>query len=222
MAINQYKDGKGINDHKKGNRTKGQKRNGDGLTAISKAVSEDITTYKEIAEKVRQSRKYKQEDVLIVYQRLNTYIEEQRAIEKPLTVSGMIKASGLSKSTWYEMLQGKDYDYQLYQVLDTYNIDISCIDYEIDGTPVININVNGEEKGMMLLTWSEMLQKAMLTIEEEAELRLYEKSRVGDIFSLKSLHGWRDDGGNSPQTVNNTLVISTEDAREAIRLLEKR
>ena len=79
MAVNQYKrDGNSPNDYKKGNRTKGQPRNGDGLTAISKAVSEDIATYKEIAEKVRQSRKYKQEDVITVYNRLAEYIESQK------------------------------------------------------------------------------------------------------------------------------------------------
>ena len=220
MAINQYKDGKGVNDYKNGNRTKGQPRNGEGLANISKAVSEDIAIYKEIAEKVRQGRKYKQEDVAVIYDRLNAYIENQREEYRPLTVSGMIKASGISKSTWYEMLGG-DYDYQLYQLIDTYDIDTTRTDGEVDTIPATIVEINGHERDVLLITWSEMLQKAMLAIEEQTEERLYEKGRVGDIFSLKAIHGWQEDNG--PQTVHNhqTLIIGESDARKAIEALEK-
>lgn len=218
MAINQYKDGKGVNDHKKGNRTKGQPRNGEGLSNISKAISEDIASYKEIAEKVRRSRKYKQEDVIEVYRRLNEYMDRQAAEERPLTVSGMIKASGISKSTWYEMLGG-DYDYQLYQLIDTYNIDTDNIVDELDTIPVVSITINGQNVDVMLITWAELLQKAMLSIEEQTEERLYSKGRVGDIFSLKAVHGWQEE--QTPHTVNQTLIIGESDARKAIEALEK-
>ena len=218
MAVNQYKkDGNGPNAYKKGNRSDSRRETAH-LTESAKQLSEDIATYKEIAEKVRQSRKYKQEDITVVYDRLLAYIDNQRAEERPLTVSGMIKASGISKSTWYEMLRG-DYDYQLYQVLDTYKIDIHNTIDEVDTIPVVNININGEEKTIMLIVWSEMLQKAMLSIEEQTEERLYEKGRVGDIFALKSVHNWKEE--QSPQTVNQTLVIATEEqARKAIELLK--
>lgn len=218
MAVNQYvRDRNGENDYKKGNRTD-SKRETAHLTETMKQFSEDVATYKEIAEKVRQSRKYKQEDVIKVYERLSTYIENQREEDRPLTVSGMIKASGLSKSTWYEMLKG-DYDYQLYQVLDIHKIDIADTVEELDTIPVVNTNINDKEERIMLIVWSEMLQKAMLSIEEQTEERLYSKGRVGDIFALKSVHNWKEE--QSPQTVNQTLVIATEEqARKAIELLK--
>lgn len=218
MAVNQYKrDGNSPNDYKKGNRTD-SKRETAHLSGAMQQFSNDIATYKEIAEKVRQSRKYKQEDVITVYNRLSEYIERQREIEKPLTVAGMIKASGLSKSTWYEMLNDKSYDYQLYQIIDIYNIDIADT-VEVDTIPVVNIEINGIKRDIMLIAWSDMLQKAMLSIEEQTEERLYEKGRVGDIFALKSVHNWREEA--NPQTIHNNLIIATEEeAKRAIQLLK--
>ena len=217
MAINQYKDGKGVNDYKKGNRTKGQPRNGEGLANISKCISEDIASYKEIAEKVRRNKKYRQEEVLTVYNRLNAYIERQNTEDRPLTVSGMIKASGINKTTWYDMLGG-DHDYMLYQLIDTYNIDMDNT-YDIDGIPAVTININGNDAEILLITWRELLEKAMLSIEEQTEERLYSKGRVGDIFSLKAVHGWQEE--QTPHTVNQTLIIGESDARKAIEALEK-
>ena len=67
---------------------------------------------------------------------------------------------------------------------------------------------------------SEIVEKAYLRLQEQIEERLYEKGRVGDIFALKSKHGWND-SGDTPHTVNQTLVIATEEqARRAIECLE--
>ena len=216
MAINQYKDGKGVNDHKKGNRTK-TGRNPEPAIQINRQIGEDIASYKEIAERVRQNKKYKQEEVLTVYNRLNAYIEKQNQEGRPLTVSGMIKVSGVNKTTWYDMLGG-EHDYMLYQLIDTYNIDMDNT-YDIDGMPATTININGNETEILLICWRELLQKAMLSIEEQTEERLYSKGRVGDIFSLKAVHGWQEE--QTPHTVNNTLIIGESDARKAIEALEK-
>ena len=126
----------------------------------------------------------------------------------------MILASGISRATWYEMLAG-DYDYRLYQYIDTHNID-EMQKLDVDGMEAV-INSDGEV--VLLICYSEILQKAMLMLEEQTEERLYKSGRVGDIFSLKAIHGWREE--QSPQTVNQTLVIATEEqAREAIKLLK--
>lgn len=217
MAINQYKEGKGVNDHKKGNRTD-SKRETKHLVGANKRYGEDVAYYKEIAEKIRQGKKHKQEDVLRVYKQIAEYIRSQADSEKPLTVSGIIRSSGLSKSTFYEYLGGSA-DYQLYQLIDLYNIDTDNVECYIDGIPVATITVDGNNVDVMLIEWSEMLQKAMLLVEEMTEERLYMKGRVGDIFSLKSAFGWQEE--SNPHTVNQTLVISSpEQAREAIRLLK--
>lgn len=215
MAVNQWDKGSknnGPNAHKKGNRTKGQPRNGKQLGDISKAISEDISRYKEIAEKVRRSKKYRQEDLHRIYQGLIAYIDRQKENEKPITVSGMILASGISSATWYEMLGG-DYDYRLYEYIDMHNINTNDADI-MDDIPFVE-----DENGVILLiTYSDLLQKAMLLQQEQTEERLYEKGRVGDIFALKAMHGWQEE--TSPHTVNQTLVLaSPEQAREAIKML---
>lgn len=216
MALNQYDRGSknnGPNAHKKGNRTPGQPRNGAGLAEISRMESARIAKYNEIAEKQRRAKKYKQEDLAGAMDRIQDYITEQTDAEKPLTISGMIRAAGISKGTWYEMLRG-DYDYRLYEYCDMHDIDIDTIDRTT--TAVVT---DGEGNRIALITWSEALQKAVLAVEEQTEERLYSKGRVGDIFSLKALHGWQED--QSPQTVNQTLVIATEEqARKAIDLLK--
>lgn len=216
MALNQYDRGSannGPNAHKKGNRKKGQPRNGKGLAAYSKRESEDIGRYKEAAERRRKKRKYRQEDLIGIIERINAYIQEQKGGDRPFTVSGMIRAAQVSKSSWYEMLAG-EYDYRLIEYCDHHNIDLDSIP---TGATTTITDAEGNE--VVLITYAEALQKAMLAVEEQTEERLYSKGRVGDIFSLKAVHGWREE--QSPQTVNQTLVIATEEqARKAIDLLK--
>lgn len=214
MAINQYaKEGNGPNAHKKGNRTK-TGRNPQNAININKQFGEEVAAYKEVAEKIRRAKKYKQEDLAPIYKRIMDYVADKREQDKPITVSGMILASGISRATWYEMLAG-DYDYRLYQYIDTHNID-EMQKLDVDGMEAV---INSEGEVILLNCYSEILQKAMLMLEEQTEERLYKSGRVGDIFSLKAIHGWREE--QSPQTVNQTLVIATEEqAREAIKLLK--
>lgn len=217
MAINQWDKGSkenGPNAHKKGNRTPGQPRNGARLAEISRRESEEIAKYRAIAEKQRKAKKYKQEDLAGIVRRLNDYIEEQMANDKPLTVAGMIRSAGVSKDTWYRMICG-DYDYHLYQYIDYHNIELDTLP-QTDGIPTMK-DSNGAE--ILLISYSEALQKAMLAVEEQTEERLYSKGRVGDIFSLKAVHGWQED--SQPQQVTNNLVIaSPEQAKRAIDLLK--
>lgn len=219
MAINQYaKEGNGPNAHKKGNRTR-TGRNPAAAVEFSRQRSEDISRYKEAAEKARRAKKYTQEDLIRIYQRISDYIEERASKDaedqRPLTVSGMILASGVSKSTWYEMLAG-DYDYRLYEYMDLHNITLDTATDTINNIPCIT---GADGVVVMLISYSEILQKAMLAIEAQTEERLYSKGRVGDIFSLKAVHGWQEE--TSPHTVNQTLVLaSPEQARGAIKMLK--
>lgn len=214
MAINQYSrtEGNGPNAHKKGNRTD-SRRETDHLKEFSKRQSEDIARYKEQAEKRRKARKYRQEDLGTILARLNDYIHTQTEQEKPLTVAGMIRAAEVGKDTWYRMIGG-EYDYRLIEYCDLHDIDIDTI--PLDGIPTATDDDGNE---IALIAYSEALQKAMLAIEEQTEERLYSKGRVGDIFSLKAVHGWQED--SHPQQVTNNLVIaSPEQAKRAIDLLK--
>ena len=70
-----------------------------------------------------------------------------------------------------------------------------------------------------LIAFGELIEKGELLLEAETERRLYKSGKVTDIFALKSLHNWKEE--QSPQTVNQTLVIaSAEQARKAIELLK--
>ena len=219
MAINQWDRGSkenGPNAHKKGNRTPGQPRNGAGLAEFSRRQSADIEQYREQAEKARRKRRIRMESLAGIMQRLNRYIDEQTEMSEPLTISGLIRAAGVSKSTWYEMLGG-DYDYILYQYCDLHSIDLDSLQGDEFGTVPTITDERGAE--IPLITPSEALQKAVLAVEEQTERRLYEKGRVGEIFALKAVHGWQED--SQPQTVTNNLVIaSPEQAKRAIDLLK--
>lgn len=214
MAVNQYKkDGDGPNAYKKGNRTN-SKRNIAPAVKEQQEVAEHINAIKELTNQLKKQKKYKQADLYRIYNNLKEYAERQRQEDRPLTVSGLILASGVSKATWYEMAKG-DYDYRLTQYMEAYSIDIDNVSY-YDNIPYIE---DIENNIILLIPYSEIIQKALLMQEEQTEERLYKNGRVGDIFALKSQHGWKEDA--TPQTVNQTLVIATEEqARKAIELLK--
>ena len=214
MAVNQYKkDGNGPNAHKKGNRTK-TGRNPAPAIEINKQIGEDIARYKEIAESVRKSRKWKQEDLSGVYEKIKKYIDATDD-EEPLTVSGMMFHSGMNKDCWYSAVNG-EYDYRLYEYIETHNIDINTASIDDEGIPYV---INAENEIVMLICWSDVLQKALLYKEHMDERRLLKKGRVADIFNMKAIHGWQEE--QAPHTVNNTLIIGESDARKAIDALEK-
>lgn len=217
MAINQWDKGSknnGPNAYKKGNRTN-SRREATHLKDAGLAYKEHIDSFKRMAEERRRACKFKQESALEIYNNVKTYISERTEQGRPLTISGLILASGVSTDTYYKMSSG-EYDYRLLEYTDMYNIDVDSITKTIDGIPVY-VDSNGSD--ILLIAFSQIFQKALLLIAEQTEERLYQKGRVGDIFALKAQHGWQEE--QSPQTVNQTLVIATEEqAREAIKMLK--
>lgn len=213
MAINQYaREGNGPNAHKKGNRTR-TGRNPAAAIEINKQIGQDISRYKEIAENARKARKWKQEDLAGIHERLKRHIEESSE-EKPLTIGGMILASGMNKDSWYAAANG-EYDYRLYEYMELHGIDAASASMTDDGIPYISV----DNRVILLICYSEILQKALLMKEAEDERRLLKKGRVADIFNMKALHNWQEE--TSPHTVNQTLVLaSPEQARDAIKMLE--
>lgn len=186
------------------------------ITASSTLFGEEIAKYKEMAEKRRLARPYNQEFAYGLYCKLTDYIKSKRGDSLPLTISGMVLASGVPKSTFNVLREGQ-YDYALYMYCDYHNVDLDGGDFEeIDGMPLY---VDEDGKKILLVPISEIIRRALLMQEEETETRLYEKGRVGDIFSLKAKHGWQEE---QKVTNNNTLVIASEtDARKALKLLSE-
>lgn len=221
MAVNQYKrDGNSPNDHKKGNRTD-SKRNTNKITSFSKQYAEDIAAYKEYAEKRRNNRTVRQEDAAGYYDRLFSYINDCKENDEPITRAGMFLALGVDRMTYYRM-RDYEYDWRLYEYLDMNDLDCEdilsneCVFLDENENPCL---MEGNKK-ILLIPYSDIIQKAELMHESQTEERLYKSGRVGDIFALKSLHGW-DDKSTAPQTVNQNLIIATEEqARRAIELLK--
>ena len=220
MAVNQYiRDSNSPNDHKKGNRTN-SKRNTNKITSYSKQYSEDISAYKEYAKKRRDNRSVRQEDAANYYDRLFDYINDCQTSEEPITRAGMLLALGVDRMTYYRM-RDYEYDWRLYEYLDMNDLD--CEDISSNECVFTDENENlclmeGDKK-ILLIPFSELIQKAELMHESQTEARLYKSGRVGDIFALKSLHGWQED--NQPSIVNQTLIIGETEAREAINALER-
>lgn len=189
-----------------------QRINKERLAKANEAYKKGIEYYKEQAESHRKQRKYGQDFSFTLYRRIKEYLERLEDNGKPITIAGLILASGMTQKSWYELKNG-EYDHDLYLFMDTH--DCSEV-YEYDSMPCCD--VDGER--ILLVPMSEIIEKAVLLKEEETETRLYEKGRVGDIFALKAKHGWVEEE-KAPHTVNQTLVIASEtDARKALEMLK--
>jgi hypothetical protein len=224
VAVNQYvKEGNGPNAHKKGNRSN-SKRDSSEIVAMAKKYGDDIDKYKRYAEARRKKVTYSQERTGEVYYNIAQYVMSRLDEDRPFTISGLQLAVGCSYDTYQRMASG-ECDYLLEQFIDVNNIDIETVDTYIHGMPAVakdltSIPSEDDLKGaVLLIPYSQIIEKAHLMVREQAEERLYMKARVGDIFALKAQHGWRED--ETPHTVNQTLVIASEEqARKAIELLK--
>lgn len=212
----------------KGNRTRGKDRRGNrsgrpgphpeeqqqGITAYAEDLKEMTEHYKKIAKSREKVNKYNQPFVSILTDRISEYIETQKAAKKPLTVSGMIRASGMS-ATAYEQARKGEYDHLLYLYMD-----IHGISYDMEGTEIVDQDT-GEKVLLQRMSWP--IKMGDLAIMEERESKCSENrgNPAGNIFLLKSQYGFRDD----PEKIthNNTLVLnnvaSLDEAKEALKRL---
>lgn len=156
---------------------------------------------------------YKATDTGKMISRIAGYFQSQQEKGRPCTRAGIILALGVTKSTYYRYLNG-EMDYMIEEHIIVNQIDMEdCERIQLDDGSEIPVDCAGNP----LISFSAILQKAVLRLEEQAEERLYSKARPGDIFTLKQ-YGWTDE--KSPGTVNNTLVIaSAEESDRALRML---
>lgn len=217
MAVNQYKrDGNSPNDYKKGNRTD-SKRNTTTIQEYNQKLKQEIDGYKEFARKRRENRTARQEDCMEFYKRLIEYVEECREKQQPLTRAEMVLKLGVSKDTYHKM-KTAELDWRLDEYIDINNIEESDIYLNNDNLPVALV----DNREVLLIPFSSLIEKGELLLEAETERRLYSNGKVTDIFALKSLHGWRDDSGTQQHigTVNQLVIASESEARKAIELLK--
>ena len=190
--------------------------NMDILKESSRAGHEQIEHYKEVAAIQAGVIKYGQEYALTLFNNFNEYITAQHDAKKPITISGLIKASGMGKDQFYRYRDGK-LDHLLYQYMDSHGIDYSLTDS-------MYTDENGKE--ILLSRLSDVVKNALLCMEEQLEELCYTKGNpVGAIFALKAKYNWQDTPAEQKITNNNTLVLSNvaskEEAIESLKLLSE-
>lgn len=221
------KHGTGPNDFKKGNRTRGENRSGNragrpgtppedqqGLRANEALKAEKKEYYRQIAEQQAKVIKYGQPYALTLMDNLNEYIIERQNHNKPLTIAGLVRASGMSIDTYHRYRDG-DADHMLYEYMDLHDIPF---------TEEGNIYQTAEGEKVLLLRLSQIIKTAELAVQEQLEENCYTNrgNPAGSIFGLKARYEWRDDPDKVQQT--NTLniqVASLDEAREALKRLNE-
>lgn len=143
------------------------------------------------------------------------YVQDCRQDHRPITVAGMILASGVGRSTWARICRG-ELDYHLEAFRDSF-------------APGQIINRDGLEfvrgddgQELPLIKPSELMDQFYLMMQQQAEERLYsEKGKVTDIFTMKAVFKWEDQPTAISDNRHQTLVIaSAEEAQKAISLLK--
>ena len=219
---NYIKHGTGPNDWKKGNRTRGKDRKGGnvtgkggstvGLAAASSAKAEKVAHYREIAEQQKNVIRYGQEYAWTLNEKLSAYIEKQQQNRQPLTVAGLVRASGMTPDTYRRYKEGKA-DHMLYAYMDEHGFS-----YDQEG----QIITDTEGKQIFLARLSTIIKLAELAVQEQRESACSSNkgNPAGNIFLLKAQQGFVD----TPETqqTNNTLninVANLDEAKQALNLL---
>lgn len=216
------------NDYKKGNRKRGKDRTGgnptgyagehrdiSGLRKNSSAIAERTELYKKVAENQAKVIKYGQPYALTLLDNLNGYIVEQRKERRPLTIAGLIRASGMSADTYYRYREGKA-DHLLYIYMDEHGISYDQEDEIVE---------TAEGEKVLLSRLSAIIKSAELAVQEQLEENCYTNrgNPAGSIFGLKARYDWQDTPADTRTTNNNTLVLnnvaSLDEAKEALKRL---
>ena len=224
MAINQNaKEGNGPNAYKKGNRTK-SKRNTAAIVEATEAYSEKVEEWRAMAEGKMNCCTYTQEHATTMYNKvmgyvndcLSSYDPESGKYLKAITRAGLQLAAGVVSREVFSRLSNGDYDYRLYQYLDTHNIDIDSIPEDESGIKWVT---DSDNRQIALIPYSHIIQKALLYAEAEAEQSMHINGRITELSRLNVVHGWREE--KAATTTNNTLVIGgEEEAKHILELLK--
>ena len=198
----------------KGNRTK-TNRDTSAINELNRRYKQEVDTYKQFAEARRNKRKYKQETVTLLYDKLTDYTNKCFRENRPMTVAGTILALGIDRDTWYRAKKG-ELDYLLEEYLIVNNIKEDDLVF-VDDLPYFQTE-NGD---VLLIRYSDLCQKADLMIQQRLEENCYSNrgNPAGSIFALKSQFEWREE--TSPSNLTQTLVIAdANQALEALKLLK--
>ena len=203
-----------------GNRTNHRPESAEHIGKLNAAFAQELAGYREFAAARRNRRKYTQEGMTDMYTRVCEYAQECERAHAPMTIAGVQMALNTNKDFWSKAQAG-EYDFLLEEYLALHNLTEDDFTY-IDGEPwhVYTDADTGECAQVMLIPFSDFVQKVRLILQDQLERNLYTNkgNPAGSIFSLKAQFDWQED--HAPQHLVQQLVIADNDqARKAIELL---
>lgn len=203
-----------MSEKRKGNTTN-SRRDSTKIKGFNARYSEELEEYQRFASARRNMRKYTQEGLFEIYKAICDYVEETSAKGKPLTVAGLMLASGTNKDFMSKARNG-DYDYLLEEYIALNSIEDADVEI-VDGLPC-HVTSGGV---VALIPCSDVINRALLLVQQRLEENCYTNkgNPVGSIFALKAQFKWRED--DTPQHVVNQLVIADlEQAQKALEMLK--
>lgn len=215
------KHGTGVNDHLKGNRTTGPERINSGCEVFADNMTRyknEIEQYKQFAAARRSRRKYTQENAGAMYEQIKEYAAQCIDDRQPMTIAGMMLATGTNKDFWSKAQNG-EYDYLLEEYLSLHSITEDKVTI-IDDLPYhLTTGDGGEVDAVLLLPYSEILEKSTILIQDQLERNLYTNkgNPAGSIFSLKAQFKWREE---EPTTTYSSQTLIIADREQAVKALD--
>lgn len=158
----------------------------------------------------------------------NTIIDAEKGKTEPYTLTGIQLALGMDNKT-YQRYKTGDQDARLVDIVrDTGNGLIEDVSQLPDNEKVLLCDVEHDPDVMQYVNriydnrtlegiyYSTIIKKARQLVQQQAELRLYIRGSVADIFTLKSQYGWQEQN----TTVHRVEIATSEDARAALEDLK--
>lgn len=159
----------------------------------------------------------------------NTIVDADKGKTEPYTLTGLQVAVGMDGGTYSRYEQG-EHDHAIIdvvvQVTDGQIIEDNSRIYPQEVEYIRDCEQRDElrpyfdalytpSQVVEEIYFSKVMQKARQLVQQQAELRLYMRGSVADIFTLKSKYGWQEE----QTTVHRLEIATSEDARQALEEL---
>ena len=157
----------------------------------------------------------------------NTIIDKDKGKTEPYTLTGLQIATGLAGGAWQRYIDGthdknvvehtKQTDNGTlieYGLQDTTKSQLYDYDSREELKPYMDFLY--DDSDITGIIYSSVYQKARTAVQQQAELRLYIRGSVADIFTLKSKYGWQEEN----KTVHRYEIATSEEAKEALKELQ--
>lgn len=160
----------------------------------------------------------------------DTIMDEERGRTKPYTLTGLQIAAGVSDETFRRYAQGINDDALIdviKQTTDGQLIEDESQIYKAERELISQCYKRDDLRGYLDflylpdarvfsdISFSGVIKRARLLVQQQAEQRLYTRGSVADIFTLKARYGWQEQN----TTVHRFEIATSEEAKKALEEL---